>query len=112
MAIKVVNEKLMSSFTSALAFAIYPNIYVRKGWENSTWLIEHEKLHIKEQKEKGVIKWLYCYATDKDFRYWAEIRAYKVSVSHGLHPSKAARWIADDYRLDIPREQILKDLAE
>lgn len=109
--IKVIKAKTMKRFTSALAVAVYPNIYVREGWQYTGWLIEHEKVHLKEQKEKGVLRWLFRYAVDKNFRYWAEIRAYKISILLGLEVDKAARWMVNNYRLNVTKEQVIKDLT-
>lgn len=108
--IKVIKEKTMKRFTDSLAFAIYPNIYVREGWQYTDWLIEHEKLHIKEQKEMGVYKWLFKYLVNKEFRYQAELRAYKVSIAHGLAATEAARMLAKHYRLEYSYHWILADL--
>jgi hypothetical protein len=110
--IKVIEEKTFKRFSDALAITIYPHIYVRKGWENTSWLIEHEKLHLKEQKEKGQLRWLFKYLTNSEFRYWAEVRAYKVSIKHGLNPEKAIWWIYNNYRLNVSKNQVRADLAK
>jgi hypothetical protein len=45
-------------------------------------LVEHEKVHLKQQHVMGAKEWWDRYLVDKQFRLDQEIEAYKVQVQH------------------------------
>lgn len=112
MKIVKIKPKTFRKFSGALAIAVYPYIFVREGYENTPWLIEHEKLHLKEQKEMGVFKWLFKYAKSKQFRLDAEVRAYKISIGLGYSAWQAASDISNGYHLKITQQEAFQLLTK
>ncbi len=58
--------------------AIKPFIFLRKRASDSTSLLAHEMVHIRQQNRHGLIKYLYKYFTNKTFRLEMEFEAYFV----------------------------------
>ena len=80
---------------------VWPFILIRPDHANDTGLIEHERVHWSEQWRLPVIWWL-LYLIDRNFRVAAEVRAYRVSMEHGMPLDIAARWLMRyDSRLSI-----------
>jgi hypothetical protein len=65
------------------AFTVWPFIFVKPSHVNDLPLIEHEKVHYKEQMKTLVLPWWFMYTVSKSFRLKAEIRAYTVQVMLG-----------------------------
>ena len=74
------------------AFSAFPFIFVRPNSVNDQALIAHEMVHYREQAWQTPIWWL-RYWLFKHFRLAAEVRAYKVSVQHGMDEAVAANWL-------------------
>lgn len=60
---------------------IYPNIYapfVPNITTPTVWkaIVEHELVHIRQQKEMGLLKWLFKYLSNKKFRLDQEVEAF------------------------------------
>lgn len=62
------------------AIAVCPFIFIRPEKASDRGLIEHEKVHYKEQLCTLVLPWFLCYWLSKKFRLAAELRAYKRQV--------------------------------
>lgn len=110
--IKPLKRSLMRRFTKSLAFAFYPTIYVREGYENEQWLIEHELHHLRRQKKMGKYKWLYKWLTSKKFRLQEEVAAYKISVAFGYSITRAAKHLVTHYYLDITYQEAYRELKK
>lgn len=47
-----------------------------KGTMNDD-LLRHEKIHLKQQRELGILKYLWLYCRNSEFRYAVEYEAYR-----------------------------------
>ena len=61
---------------------ISPNIYYPSSLDPNQYptIIEHEKIHIAQQDQMGLLKWLYKYFTSKPFRFDQEVAAFRVEL--------------------------------
>jgi hypothetical protein len=61
---------------------IYPNIYYPEGTDIKLEpeIITHEKVHLKQQSEYGLLKWLWRYFTNKSFRLDQEAKAMAIEL--------------------------------
>lgn len=57
----------------------YPNEYLLAVHRA---IVEHEKVHIRQQYEYGKWKWLFKYLTNKEFRKNQEIEAFVVQLKY------------------------------
>lgn len=64
-------------------FAYSPNIYNPFGRELTADVIEHEKVHLRQQSECGVELWYNLYLHDSRFRLEQEIEAYAEQYRYG-----------------------------
>lgn len=93
------------------AFTVYPFIFIKPEAAEDKALIAHETVHYLEQKGMGTAKWLLKYATSTDFRYQAEVRAYKKQIELGGITLDEAASMIDLYKTNKDFIQIAKDLA-
>lgn len=94
-----------------LAYTAYPFIFIHPSAYENAPLIAHEMVHYQEQREMGVFKWLFKYATNTEFRYQAEVRAYKKQIELGGITLDEAASMIDLYKTHKDFIQITKDLA-
>lgn len=61
---------------------IYPNIYYPCDSNPSleSEIVAHEKVHLKQQSEYGLLKWMWRYFTNKTFRLDQEAKAMAVEL--------------------------------
>jgi hypothetical protein len=56
--------------------ACKPFIFLRKRASDSSSLLAHEMVHIRQQERHGLLKYLYKYFTNETFRLKMEFEAY------------------------------------
>ena len=112
------------------AMSYWPVLLVRPQYEDNTPLIEHERVHLREQALAFALAgtlmcvlghvftlslwwallllvnpWWLLYAVPA-FRLHAEVRGYRVQVSHGgISRARAAQYIAENYKLNITQAE-------
>lgn len=99
-------------FQGCDAFTFYPFIFVRPARAKDAALIGHEMVHYREQQETGVVRWVWKYLTDKDFRLSAELRGYAEQVRLGGITTWEAARLLTTYRTDHSREELNKLLVQ
>ena len=77
--------------------AIFTRIYHPKGIDTGQYpaLFGHEMMHLSQQREKGLIKWLFKYLTSKRFRLQQEVEAIVAELS--FLPFNARMSVAKGY---------------
>jgi len=60
------------------AIALYWFILVKPAYINDFKLLEHERVHIQQQKRIGFLRYCFHYLTSADFRRQVETEAYIV----------------------------------
>ena len=88
------------------AVTIWPFIFVRPEHRNDTALIEHERVHYREQAWLAPLWWL-RYLLSKKFRLAAEVRAYRRQIEVGDITVEGASNMLLKYRLGIDKRQAL-----
>ncbi len=75
-------DKIFKVFPMAsmpgVIFTYAPNIYVPSGHPLSQALLEHERVHLRQQSAMGVEQWWDKYLIDPEFRYQQELEAHRV----------------------------------
>lgn len=88
------------------AFTIWPFIFITKKYSTNVPLVEHEKVHYKEQRDVFLFPWLLLYRLSAKFRFNAEVRGHAVQVKLGGVTLKWAAWhIATKYNTGRTVEQ-------
>lgn len=94
----------------AAAITVFPFIICRDK-ENQKHLIEHEKVHLRQQVKYLFIGFALLYFGSKKWKYKFELEAYRVSVKHGLSKERAARHLSGPlYGCLVSYRQALTDL--
>lgn len=95
-----------------------PIILIKPKYRKDLGLLEHEKTHAKHAYIGLIVIHSLLYLLSKRFRYWAALQCYRVQLTYA-EPSKMdylskkfARFIVNDYRLDVTFTQALSDLIE
>lgn len=63
--------------------ACKPFILLRKRASDSSSLLAHEMIHIRQQERHGLLKYLYKYFTNETFRLEMEFEAYFLGSGMG-----------------------------
>jgi hypothetical protein len=80
------------------ALTVWPFVFITKQYAQNVPLLEHEKVHLREQAAMLVIPWLLMYRLSKRFRFGAEVRGHAVQVKlGGVTIQWAAHHIATKY---------------
>lgn len=45
----------------AVGLCLYPDVWVKHGWQHDKCLMAHEMVHFKEQEAEGLLPWLAQY---------------------------------------------------
>ncbi|MCG8668721.1 MAG: hypothetical protein MI867_04855 [Pseudomonadales bacterium] len=95
----------------AAAITIWPFVFTNLD-NPPRDLVEHEKVHLRQQVKFLFIGFALLYFGSKKWRYKFELEAYKVSVKYGLSPQVAAEHLSSDlYGNVVTYDQALQDLA-
>lgn len=101
----IVKSNLPKLF-NAWATTIAPFIFVVPEHANNVPLLEHEKIHYKEQLKWLILPWWIAYLASSKFRLNAEVRAYKKQIElGGCTVEQAAHWLSTNYFLDITQQE-------
>ena len=101
--IPVYNDKFVPKGFGGITIA--PFIFMKKKHKNNKELLEHEKVHIKQEYKWLIIPYFFMYKLSKKWRQKWEVEAYQVSLQHGLPLDVAARWLSTKYDLDLSFKQ-------
>jgi hypothetical protein len=105
----IIETRLLPS--SIYGLAIWPFIFVQPSFRNHYGLIQHELVHLQEQRRWLVLPWLVAYLLSKKFRLNAELRAYRRQMEvGGITITRAARNLTR-YWLGITYAEALELLA-
>lgn len=90
------------------AVTVWPFIFIRPESAENRALIEHEKVHLREQARFGVLPWLALYLLWPGFRLAAEVRAYRRQIElKGISLEKAAKLLTM-YRTGISYDKAVQ----
>ena len=64
-------------------------------------LIEHEIVHLEQQEEHGLFKFVWKYFTSSTFRFTMELDAHTIEVLRGNDINKVAKTFSENYNLDM-----------
>lgn len=80
---------------------IDPKIYYPKGIDPLSRLavIEHEKIHLLQQRKMGKIKWVFRYAVSKEFRLDQELEPIIVEIA--FTPPYGRERVAERYAISL-----------
>lgn len=105
----IIETRFLPEFIFGLA--IWPFIFVQPRFRHHHGLIQHELVHLNEQRRSFVIPWLLSYLLSKRFRLKAEVRAYRRQIEvGGTSVQRAARNLLQ-YRIGITYEEALSLLS-
>lgn len=93
------------------ALTVWPFIFVHPGKE-TPGLIEHERVHWREQMRWLVLPWWALYLLSKRFRLAAEVRAYRRQIAVGGISIVSAAMQLTKYRTGVTYAQALSLLDE
>lgn len=89
-------------------------IRLRPKYINDWGIFEHEKFHVRQWYFTLGLHGL-LYLLCKQYRLWSEVQAYKYQLSFPPYNVENkelfAKFIAEDYKLDITKEEALKRLT-
>ena len=96
--IEEIDKALASKSKRGVLYAWSPDIYNPDGVDIPVWLIEHEKIHFKQQKGDPET-WWELYLAEPQFRFEQELEAHKKEYQvfcdsqgpDGLHHSRSQR---------------------
>ncbi|PIN80957.1 hypothetical protein COV16_00070 [Candidatus Woesearchaeota archaeon CG10_big_fil_rev_8_21_14_0_10_34_8] len=81
-----------------MSTTLYPHIYVSKNFynlskQNQDRIIKHEKIHLQQQKENGLFKFLflYCFCFPFFWNKWRFMWEYNAYVNSGTDPEYAKK---------------------
>jgi len=107
----IVKSRLPALF-GACGLTVWPFIFIVPSCIEDLPLIEHEKVHLKEQAKWLVLPWWVAYLLWPKFRLTAEVRAHRVQISvGGCTPEQAARRIVKNYMLKVSYAHVLSLLT-
>jgi len=80
---------------------IDPKIYYPKGIDplSRPAVIEHEKIHLSQQRSSGKIKWIFRYAVSKKFRLDQELEPIVVEIA--FTPIERRKRVAERYATSL-----------
>jgi hypothetical protein len=88
------------------AITSWPFIFITPEMAGNAPLIEHERVHYREQRAVLTIPWLLMYWLSKRFRFEAEVRGHAMQVKLGGGTIQWAAWhIATKYNTGRSIEQ-------
>jgi hypothetical protein len=99
------------------SFTLNPFIFISKKSDTPATMV-HEEKHIEQQAKTGLIKFLWKYFTDKDYRYQVELEAYAAEIKSQPQGSDWISFYANCklygsfYKFDKSVEQIKEDLLK
>jgi hypothetical protein len=94
------------------ALTSWPFIFITPEMADNVPLIEHEKVHYREQRAVLTIPWLVMYWVSKRFRFEAEVRGHAVQVKLGGGTIQWAAWhIATMYATGRTIQQAMEALT-
>ena len=95
----------------AAAITIWPFIFTDRD-KLPRHLIEHEKVHLKQQVKYLFVGFALLYFCSRRWRYRFELEAYRVSVRYGLTLDQAAAYLSGPlYGYLVTKAQARQDLA-
>jgi hypothetical protein len=92
------------------ACALWPFIFVRPDQRANFALIEHERVHYREQAWI-MPAWVLLYLTSRQFRLAAEVRAYTRQIEMGGISQEQAAQALLGYRLGITLSDAMKAMS-
>lgn len=96
----------------AAAITVWPFVFTTDK-NPPKHLIEHEKVHLRQQVKYLFLGFALLYFGTKRWRYKFELEAYRVSVRHGLPIHKAAQHLSGPlYGNLVSYRQALKALQQ
>lgn len=101
----IYNDKLVPRGFGGITLA--PFIFLKENKKGNEELLEHEKVHIKQQYKWLIIPYFFMYKLSKKWRQRWEVEAFKVSVNEGLPITLAAQWLSTKYNLDLSYKQAI-----
>lgn len=93
------------------AISFYPWCFVWKGAKGDEGLIEHERVHLREQALSGTAAWWICYRVNKRFRLAEELEAYSHQIRIGAISLELAAEYLLGYGIDLTHDAA-KELLE
>ena len=99
------------------SFTCKPFIFISKKSDNIHTTV-HEERHIVQQEEQGLLKFLWKYYTDKEFRYQMELQAYAAEIKSQPVGGDWVSFYASNYmfgsfyKVDKPLDTIKEDLLK
>jgi hypothetical protein len=87
-------------FPTADAMTLYPYIFVCPIFFRESSIgeyqatLRHENIHLHQQYKTGLIKFLWKYLTNKEFRYQSELEAYKIDLKFYCDRGEAKNFAA------------------
>ena len=85
-----------------------PVIFIRPKYRDDQGLIAHEKEHVRQWLTTlGLHSFLYLLSDQ--YKLWAEVEAYKIQATYYADDRRPmfARFIANDYNLDVSESEVL-----
>lgn len=76
--------------------------------KNDHGLIEHERVHQRQMRSDGWLRFVVRYAFSRRWRVCYEVEAYRMSIANGMRPKTAARHLMAMYGLRITEAQALE----
>jgi hypothetical protein len=73
-------------------------------------LIDHELVHVAQQRKMGILVWVFRYLAQPKFRYLQEREAYLISVDRAATRGAAIERVVDilqTYKTGVPREEMI-----
>ena len=91
-------------------YAKGPVIKILKTYEDDVGLYKHELKHVKQWLCLYLFHSL-LYKFSKKYRYWAELKAYRVQLKENPeHVETFAGYICDHYDLDVDKQKVIDEL--
>lgn len=94
-------------------FTLSPSIIIlHPRNRHDVGLIEHERVHQRQMRQDGLIRFWLRYAFSRRWRALYEVEAYRVSIKWGMVANQAARFLSENYMLRISESQALELLRD
>lgn len=87
------------------AITVWPFVFIRPERLLDSGLIEHERVHLREQARWLVLPWWALYLCSRRFRLAAEVRAYRRQIAVGGISISAAACLLLNYRTGVTYTQ-------
>ena len=95
--------------------AIGPLIFIKLKYIEDHGLLEHEKVHVKQAYRGLIIFHALLYRLSAEYRYRAELAAYREQLKHSAKPTQHAilyaKFISKYYRLKVTPDKAHTDLV-